>query len=311
MSHSDSWAEPSPDRTSLHMYPWSWRLYKYGLGGLFIINSLWALYVLIKGRKEIFKKVHAFVMNVLLLLMGCLRAGLLFKDPYLSPPNNAELFVFELIIFGLGSAFSVSAFTILLFILLETTNLKFGPARFKQLRYPLSITLLYIIFFVTSDIVVVLYPEAKIVLLVCQIIYVVWGVLVCLGFALTAWKIWQNLRPSRNLACYNNQFNSEVKQMKTLVYLLTMASFTGGISFILKMLTVTSDLSMFGKNRHVEYWSWYGLTFGSLITELMINTLIYAIALRTCIRTHRTRLNRVAVIRRTSHPFQSRSQQRL
>lgn len=296
MSRSDSWAEPSPDLTSLHIHPWSWRMYKYGLGSLFIISSLWAMYILIKGRKEILKKVHAFVMNILLLLMGCFRAGILFKDPYLSPANSTGLFVLELIIFGLGSACSVSAFTILLFILLETTNLKFGPARFKQLRYPLCITCLYIVFFVTSDIVVVLYPQAKVVLLVCQVIYVLWGVAVCLGFAFTAWKIWQNLKPSRNLAFYNNQFNNEAKQMNTLVYLLTMASFTGGISFILKILTVTSGMSMFSDKKNVEYWKWYGLTFGTLVTELMINTLIYAIALRTCIRTHRTRLNRVSVI---------------
>ena len=292
MSASDSWAEPAPDHRSLAVYPWSWRLYKYGLGSLFVISSLWALYVLIKGRREIFKKVHAFVMNLLLLLMGCLRAGFLFKDPYLSPPQNTELFITELVIFGLGSACSVSAFTILLSILLETTNLRVGPARFKQLRYPLLVTFLYIAFFISSDVVVVVYPEAKVALLVCQAVYVLWGVVVCLGFALTTWKIWQNLRPSRNLAYYNNQFNNEAKKMRNLVCLLTMASFSGGISFLLKVFGMSSNFSVFSKNRHDEYWSWYGVTFGTLVTELLINALIYTIALRTCIRAP----NRVSVM---------------
>jgi hypothetical protein len=264
------------------------------------VNSLWALYILVKTRREIFQKVHAFVMNLLLLVMGCLRAGILFWDPYLSPPKTTALFIFEVTIFGIGSAFSVSAFTILLLILLETTNLRFGPARFKQLRYPLLITLIYVLLFVTSDVVVVYIPEAKMMLLVCQSIYALWGLMVCLGFALSAFKIWQNLRPSRNLAYFNNQFNKEVKQMKKLVFLLTMASLTGGISFILKIYAASSDYGgVFGEKEYVDYWPWYGLTFSTLVTELMINLLIYTIALRARAGIERrpgTRLNRVSFI---------------
>ena len=293
MSKEFSWPEPSPGLTTGRFQYWSWILYKYGFGILFALNSLWALYVLSKGRGQSLEKPHALVMNMLLLAMGCLRAAVLFWDPLLFPPESPGLFVFQVILFGLGSAFGISAFTILLLLLLETSNItSAGQPRFR-LRYTLSLTCLYVVLFVAADLVVMAIPRAKIILFICQALYAIWGLSVCGGFAVTAFKIWHNLKSSRNLALYHNQYNRENKQIRTLVSLMLLASLTGGISFVLKIYAATGDYGVFGAAQLVEYWPWFGLTASTRMTELIMNILVYSIALRN--RGNRTKRSRVGM----------------
>ena len=118
--------------------------------------------------------------NTLLFVLGVTRAVSLFSNPYGS--NEKVPILLSRMMWSVGFPCLTSAMTTLLLVLLDTTRLSLGPPRFQKFSTVSFSCGCHFFLVLGSDILVSSFVELKLLLLVCQFIYVLWSGLLAVGF---------------------------------------------------------------------------------------------------------------------------------
>lgn len=279
-AEQNAWPEPAPDwPEAKKQWQWVWPLHVYGFASMNFLVFLYALYILVRRRKSR-RKFHAFFMNLMLVLFGLSRCVVLSWDPYASKEHDRKTeLVASVIAFGLGTAFITSAISLLLLLLIDTTRISLVPSRVQNLNYILSVTFFNVVYVLVTDITVAFVPEAKVMILICQVGFSLWGIFVSAGFAVVAYRLWRNLKSSREATVYHQEMARETKRIKRLVGMSYFASFWSFANFTIIIYVAFSPNGVYSQTRHVDIWQWFGLQTISRTTELVMCTTIFVIAL--------------------------------
>ena len=278
------WPEPVPHwPEAKKVWKWGWPFHVHFFTALYCLVIIRGLHVLItQGKGYLQSRNHRFLMNLLLLVFGMLRTVFLIWDPYGSDPNHTKTeLVVCIITFGIGTACITSAFSVLLLIVLESTRISLALSRFQNRSFLLGVFTINILYIIISDLIVAHFHEAKVMILICQITFALWGILVALGYSLSAVRLWRNLKASRQTAQFDPGLAAEGKKITRLVTLLYLASICGLVLFSTSVYSALGETSVYNDSGVVSNWPWIAVQTLLRSCETFMCLIIFLIALRT------------------------------
>ena len=277
-----TWAEPAPNWYKvLRSWRELWHCYRNVFGSLYLLVVVYSTIVLWFSRRSFQRKKFCLPsLNIMLVVMGSTRSTCLFLNPYSALMKSSEaLVVISIILTGVGGACVTSAISILLLIFLDSTKTTLGPSKLTRLPVFLSITALNIVYVVVADLVVWSNPEARLMVLICQVTFSIWGFLITIGYLVAGARMRRNLNASHLMSSYNNSFHAESKRLHRLLRLLLACALLGMLYFVLSIYVAAStDFGVLSENIYVENeWNWFAIQTVSRILELSVSVLMLAI----------------------------------
>ncbi|XP_072043511.1 uncharacterized protein [Amphiura filiformis] len=164
------------------------------------------------------------------------------------------------------------AFSILLLVLLETTQMSLAPPRFQRPIVLACIIIPSLIFVLVADMMVA-YGGMKMALLICQVMFVVWGLLLCSGFGRVWWKIRQNLTSSSQDQSVHGRDNSRLRKLNVI---LISCALIGLAMTLINLYAISAARSVLLRPYFVKPVPWMAFQTSQRLLEIGICTLIVA-----------------------------------
>ncbi|GFO40489.1 proline-rich transmembrane protein 4-like [Plakobranchus ocellatus] len=203
--------EPGPEwDEAKQKWGLGWEIHIFGLGGAFGAVGVYILLSLIRlwRIQRLLSRGYFLSLNLLMLGLCATRAFYLLYDSYNSEdtfPISVNYFLYSIAFPCLSAAFSV-----LLYALLKATNMQLVSPSVQRLPVLLFIIVIHFGLSLASDLLVGHFAGARILLFVCQIYYVMWGLFLFVGYAYIFRKLYAHA----------------VKRQKNVIYSSTSTSLT-------------------------------------------------------------------------------------
>lgn len=284
VENENPWPEPAPDwPVAKDIWKWGWPFHVYFFAALYGFVVIRGTYVLVRQGKAYFKrKDHRFLMNLLLLMFGTTRVVYLIWNPYGSDPHATKTELIILIImFGIGTSCVTSGFSFILLIVLESTRITIASSKFQNRGFLFGVWVVNVLYVITSDLIVSNFHEAKVMILICQITFALWGFLIALGYATAAARLWRNLKASRQTAQYDPGLAAEGKKITRLVRLLYSAAICGVVLFSTVVYSALGDTGVYNESGIVSTRPWIAVQTLLRACEVFMCLFIFLIALKT------------------------------
>ena len=202
-----AWAEPEPDWPSAFS-DWgvAWELHVYVFACCYLVIFVLAVFSLthfFKNKQGMKQGKLTVSLQLMLMIFTLLRSFAMFVDPYGTVgimPGDYFRTLWGMALPGLTASFSV-----LLLVLLDTTKMSLGPPRFQKLSTILIFTGCHFGIVIVSDIAFSLCDSCKGMLLLCQILFILYGALLSAGYMYSSIAIY------KNTVAGNNQGNVSCK----------------------------------------------------------------------------------------------------
>ena len=223
------------------------------------------------------QNVHGRFTTVQLFIAATLKVVGLLWSPIGLNDISMGTFIASLLIDCFSMALNLSAFSILLLILLETTKTSLVAPRLQNIWVLLAVTAVLTAAMLTFNLLV-LYAARELWYFVSCLAIFIWGILVCVGYTIAGHRIWRNLKSSRRLG--NSTREGRLKNVITLVFLSPIITV---FALILSLLLAASDYGIFVELEINEktIWRRYAFMFLLRSCEFAIVALIFGIVVRT------------------------------
>lgn len=246
-----SWPEPEPDWDEAYT-KWqdAWPMHTYGFAAVFTVITMIPPFELLRIHldKARISPLKSTVL-VIIFTFSLTRAITLFVDPYGST-NRFPLVVTQLL-FSLGHPCIISALSLLLLVLIDTTKMNIAPPRFQRVQFIIPVVIFHVILVIVTDFVVVYFLEAKVLLLICQIYFLLLGSLLAIGYMSVGWKIHKNIRANVNTKITGDN------SMRRLLYLIIACAVASALISILTIYAAAGVFGVYSDVEHVEAWPWW------------------------------------------------------
>ena len=246
-----SWPEPEPDWDEAYT-KWqdAWPMHTYGFAAVFTVITMIPPFELLRIHldKARISPLKSTVL-VIIFTFSLTRAITLFVDPYGST-NRFPLVVTQLL-FSLGHPCIISALSLLLLVLIDTTKMNIAPPRFQRVQFIIPVVIFHVILVIVTDFVVVYFLEAKVLLLMCQIYFLLLGSLLAIGYMSVGWKIHKNIRANVNTKITGDN------SMRRLLYLIIACAVASALISILTIYAAAGVFGVYSDVEHVEAWPWW------------------------------------------------------
>ena len=283
-----SWPEPGPNfeeaRTTWGV---AWPIHVYLFASLWTIAGLYFLYYFAQSiyrRNDGHKRAPFMMLSFQLLIQALSRCFVLFLNPYGSRSETQTQLVVTITIWSLGTAGMTSAFGVLLLILLDATKLKLTPPHFQNLTVLIIITAANFAFVLVADITVAFKSSAKILLLLCQVTFALWGVFITVGYFLAGHRTRKNLKATFEGVELKSQTKApreNLTKFKWLIIKCYASSCLGLCIFCLSFYgAIFGESSVLSNEKFAKPWSWWALQTTSRILEILMALLISIVALQ-------------------------------
>lgn len=188
-----AFAEPVPNwDEALEVWGPAWPAKIYILGSLFALLAIFALANMIqlcrlKGLKS---RSYFLALNALMFVLGFTRTIFMFVDAYSHKDTFPQAVTYFLISLSLPCL--TSAFYILFSALLKATKLQNISPKLYDIRLLIGIIAFNFILSFTGDMVVGFIFDARILLMVCQGVYVMWGLVFSIAYVVLFQKLYKS-----------------------------------------------------------------------------------------------------------------------
>ena len=259
---------------------WAWDFYTYTFATLFGIFALSCFAIIVRQYKypSSSRNVHGRFTTVQLFVAASLKVVALLWSPLLLNEASKKNFTTALVIDCCSMALILSAFSILLLILLETTKTSLAPPRLQNIWVLLTITAVTTSVMLTFSLLV-LYKDRKFWSFLSYLALSVWGTLICIGYVVAGRRMWRNLQSTREIGTSSGE-----RRLKNITILVLLAPF---ITAAMLSLTVCLAAARYGIFKRLEMsakasnWSRYVIMFLLKCCELAIVVLIFGVVIRT------------------------------
>ncbi|XP_077869232.1 uncharacterized protein LOC144360326, partial [Saccoglossus kowalevskii] len=190
----EAWPEPGPEWSiAFDTWTWAWEMHVYGFSLMFgLISLISMLNLMCQDRKTIRKRVISICLTSLTILLGVTRTVSLIVNPYGS--SKSVPLEMSRVLWSIGFPALTSGLSTLLLVLLDSTKMTLGPPTFQQIHTLLPVIVSHFVLVISVDILVATYAQVEVLLLVCQVLYIVWAGLLSSGFYIMAYKLHRNLK---------------------------------------------------------------------------------------------------------------------
>lgn len=166
--------------------------------------------------------------------------------------------------------------------------MEFVSPKIQKLRYLVAIIVFHFLLSFITDIIVGLYYNSKVLLFVCQLASVIWGLLLFVGYIYIFHRLYKAAR-NRQADVYkltssaNNLANvSPVRRPKLTLNLavkVTLATALLGLVFAaLQIYSMVGVYSIFSNESSVKAWPWWAYKFGLRVTEISMSSAMSLVA---------------------------------
>ncbi|KAL8596867.1 hypothetical protein ACOMHN_060675 [Nucella lapillus] len=290
-------SEPGPDWVNAKMVwqgAWEVHLYTFaclfaglGLYTLICVIRLWRIHRLLSRR-------YFVSLNLLMLVLAVSRAVYLSVDGYNS--NGTFHPSVDYFFYSISFPCLTSAFSIQLYALLQATKMQFLPPTIEKLSLLITMTVFHFAISVVTDIIVGMYAGMEIMLFVCQLFFILWGLFLFFGYAYIFRRLYLHaVKRQKNFVVHHHSTKQQQQQQSNGTsggggpvtkpkskFTLSVAVKVTFSTAMLGLLTVGLEIyGMVGvyKNFSEERpqpWPWYGYhTALRLVEFLMCATMSY------------------------------------
>ena len=271
----------SSENTTAFLDHWAWKFYAYFFGSLFGIFALCCFVIIVRQCKQpsSSRNVHGRFTTVQLFVAASLKEVVLLWCPLLLRAAPKEIFIATLLIDCISVALILSAFSILLLILLETTKTSLAPPRLQNIWVLLGITGILTGIMLTFNLLV-LYndDDRQFWYFLSYMALLTWGILICVGYVIAGRRMWRNLKSSRQLGA-----SSGDRRLRNITLLVFLSPWITATASVLDVCLAASDYGMFSEIEITEktIWSRYTIIFLLSSCRFAIVILIFVIVIRT------------------------------
>ncbi len=270
---------PTPSKIRKLLDHWAWEFYAYTFAILFGIFALSCFVIIVRQctQPSRSRNVHGRFTTVQLFVAATLQVVALLWAPISLHEASMEIYATTLLIDCCSMALILSAFSILLLILLETTKTSLAPPRLQNIWVLLAITALLTSVMLTFNLLV-LYADREFWSFVSYVAVFIWGALICVGYIMAGYRMWGNLRSSRQIGKSSGE-----RRLKNITKLVFLAPCINAATLILNICLAASDYGIFS---HLQItaktiWSRYAIMFLLECCKFAIVVLIFGIVIRT------------------------------
>ncbi|XP_062589203.1 proline-rich transmembrane protein 4-like [Saccostrea cucullata] len=288
-----AFAEPHPVwDVAMKEWQWGWEILVYFFAASFLLIALLSLLSVIRlwKIKHLLSKNYFMVLNILIIFKCVLRALYLLIDAY----NVRGTYHPVLAYFLYSTAFPclTSAFSILFYALLLATKMKMLSSKIQKSSVLIGIIAFHFILSISTDFVVGFFTDAKIMLLICQSFYILWGIILFLGYIF----IFRRLRESaikrrKTLKKHSISYPSDISRksvvssmgslprpkksrnkstLNSAITVTLVAAACGLFCIILEFFGIFYVFRMFTDGYVPEPWPWYVHQFLLRVFELIM-----------------------------------------
>ena len=125
-----------------------------------------------------------------LLFIGCLRATIMFIDPYSSRGTLGLINTY--IAWSLGFPCVLAALGLLLLVFVDVTKMNFAPPRFQKLSTALGVMVFNVFMVLATDLVFLLTRKGFVLLIICHVYFLLLGLILTAGFIRVGFQISSN-----------------------------------------------------------------------------------------------------------------------
>lgn len=264
----ETWPEPGPQwQKAFEQWKAAWHIHVYLFACAFLVIGFYAgYYVVLNIYDGLGGKYLSVCLNAMVLLFGITRAFVLFLDPYHQGGLINALFVMRLL-WSIGGPCLTASDSLIILALVETARVSIAPPTFQKLKTISIVCGIHFVLVIVSDTVVSLYMEAKIMILLCQVFFSLWGIVLGAGYANLAYKLDKKLFSHK-----------QIKEKGDKIYIFLIYASAGANFFIVGVMIYTM-VGVFGVYSDIEFvdaWHWWTLQTlfrsGEVITCVLIFT---------------------------------------
>ena len=193
---------------------WAWPLHNYTLGILFLLLSLHAGLSLVHFHRRICHQRFLLAITLLLLAAGASRGIVMFVDSY-SSIRRLPLAV-SMVLQGLTFPCLTSAFALIQMAFMRVTKVKLAPPRLQNFTFLSGIICVHFTMVICVDVIVSLDRKLKVILILCQSAFIIWGLFLCGAFVYSGFKMTQFTNETKKalqqLSTYNRYKQQTIMQ---------------------------------------------------------------------------------------------------
>jgi len=184
-----------------------------------------------------------------------------------------EIFMAALFIESFSEALVLSAFSILLLILLKTTKTSLTAPQLQNIWVLLCITAAYTAILLLFSLLV-FYGLREIWHLLSNSILSILGIAICVGYIVAGYRIWRNLKSSRQLGRVTGE-----PRLKYIVRQVFISAFLAALMLVLSIVLDAKDYSLYTGRQVTRGWFWltYAIIFLKRSGEFAVMSLIFGI----------------------------------
>ena len=177
------YAEPQPDwGVAKRKFSGAWGFHVYFAGIGFAILAVYSLASVIRLRrmKHLLSKGYFISLNALMFAMGVLRALFFFIDGY----NSNKTFppAISYLLYSIAFPCLTSAFSLLFLALLTATRVQLVSPKIQKPRTVIGMVSFHFLLSILTDILVGIFYSVRILMFLCQMFFVLWGLFLCFGY---------------------------------------------------------------------------------------------------------------------------------
>lgn len=257
---------------------WAWKFYTYTFATLYIIFAVNCLIAVVRQRsRSATKSIYWRFTTAQLFVAAVLKAAALLWCPFLLHEISKARYGTALMLFSFSLAFNLSAYSILLLVLLETTKVTLASPRLQNIWVLFAITAVFTAILVTFNLLV-LFADRELWRFISDLVLYTWGTLICVGYAVAGFRISRNLRSSREIGNSPRQ-----RRLRNIVVLAFVSSVVTAVSLTLVICVSAGD---FGAIRGLQIrketiWIRFAVTFLMRSYEFGLVLLIFVIVVKT------------------------------
>ena len=267
----------TPSRSRKFFDHWSWDFYSYLFVALFGVFALSCLVVLIRQWTQPSHSSGIYVRftTFQLFIAATMKVVALLWSPKVLDDAPNEIFAASLIVDCLSTALMLSALSILLLILLETTKTSLAAPKLQNIWALLGITALLTAIMLTFNLLVLL-KNRKFWRFFSHIHLFIWGLLICVGYTVAGRRMWRNLKSSRQLGR-----SARERRLQKIIQLVLLASLITAASLILNLCIAANNYGILKGLEIAEKTirSRYAIKFLRKLCDFAIMVLIFGIAI--------------------------------
>lgn len=247
-------------------------------GVTFALVAIYALLSIIRlyKKKHLLSQPYFISLNVMVFLIGILRSLYLLVDPY----NYPQIFplVASYLVYNTVLPCVTSAFSLMFLALLAATKMSFISKSVTKVKVILLVIFVHFILSISADVLLGLQLDARVLLFVCQVLYLIWGVILFIGFMVifkrlnAAAELRQKLMHKHLMRKFGLSAKQHPQQKLTLSLAVKVTLFSSLMGLLTIVLHLFGMIKVYGVfyQASPKAWEWWGYHTAFRTVELLI-----------------------------------------